>query len=51
MMELLLTLVVGAVFCGGLFALWVGRSVHHPTEHHHEHTHQHHPHHTHTPSP
>jgi hypothetical protein len=51
MMELLLTLLVGAVFCGGVFALWVGRSFHHPIEHHHEHTYQHHPHHEHTPSP
>jgi len=51
MMELLLTLLVGAVFCGGVFALWVGRSFHHPSEHHHEHTYQHHPHHEHTPSP
>ena len=32
MMELLLTLVVGAVFCAGVFALWVGRSFHPPTE-------------------
>jgi len=51
MMELLLTLLVGAVFCAGIFALWVGRTVHHPTEHHHERTYQHHPHHEHTPSP
>jgi hypothetical protein len=51
MMELLLTLLVGAVFCGGVFALWVGRSFHPPSEHHHEHTYQHHPHHEHTPSP
>jgi len=50
MMELLLTLVVGAVFCAGVFALWVGRSFHPPTEHHHEHTYQHHPHPPHTPS-
>jgi hypothetical protein len=51
MMELLLTLLVGAVFCTGVFVLWVGRSFHHPNEHHHEHTYQHHPHHEHTPSP
>jgi hypothetical protein len=51
MMELLLTLVVGAVFCGGVFALWVGRSFHPPVEHHHEHTYQHHPHPAHPPSP
>ena len=60
MMEFLLTLaglvysapvILGALFCAVAFALWVGRSIHHPTEHHHEHTYQHHPHRDHTPSP
>jgi hypothetical protein len=59
-MEFLLTLaglvysapvILGAVLCAVVFALWVGRSFHPPTEHHHEHTYQHHPHHQHTPSP
>jgi len=51
MMELLLTLLVGAVFSAGVFALWVGRTFHPPIERHHEHTYQHHPHAPHEPSP
>jgi hypothetical protein len=51
MMELFLTLAVGAVFCAGVFALWVGRSFHPPVEHHHERTYQHHAHPLHPPSP
>jgi hypothetical protein len=51
MMELLLTLVVGAVFCAGVFALWLGRSFHPHVDQHHEHTYQHHTHPPHTPSP
>jgi len=43
--------ILGAVIFAVLFALWVGRSFHHPSEHHHEHTYQHHPHRDHTPSP